>query len=119
MSDAPTSSNEEDVMVNTISSKTVRGNVFAVLDFDDPEEELAKAAIITRIERAFARGLEPSAAAPALGWVPGVFDALFHGVWQDTTLDQLLRTLRALGTSVSITLSDANGEGTHLRVMTA
>lgn len=91
-------------MVNTISSKTVRGNVFAVLDFDDPEEELAKAAIITRIERALHTR---------------VFDALFHGVWQDTTLDQLLRTLRALGTSVSITLSDANGEGTHLRVMTA
>jgi len=72
MSDAPTSSNEEDVMVNTISSKTVRGNVFAALDFDGPEAELAKAAIITRIERALharfwsrPRRLRRSAGGPA------------------------------------------------------
>jgi len=107
-------------VTDTTASITVRGNVFAALGFDDPEEELAKAEIITRIEYALhARGVEPVAAAVGLGWEPAAFNALFHGAWQDATLDRLLQTLRALGTSVSITLSEANDENGRLRVVTA
>jgi predicted XRE-type DNA-binding protein len=82
------------------------GNVFADLEFDDPEEELAKARLTaligTIIER---RGLSEADAASVLQMEQPELLALLEGAFGDVSTERLFRLLTALDHNVEITVT--------------
>ena len=95
------------------------GNVFADLDFDEPEEELARAELAHRIATIIEdRGLTQAEAAAILGINQPKVSALVRGRLEGFSLERLARYLIALGHDVEIVIRPARDEG-HLRVRAA
>ena len=83
------------------------GNVFADLGFPHPEEELARARLVSRIRDIIEkRRLTQSAAARTMGIDQPKVSALLSGRYANFSSDRLLRLLTALGQDVDIVLRD-------------
>ncbi len=83
------------------------GNVFADLGFAQPEEELAKAKLASRIRQIIeARRLTQTAAAKQMGIDQPKVSALLNGRLANFSSDRLMRLLTALGQDVDIILRD-------------
>ena len=94
------------------------GNVFADLDFDEPEEELARAALAHRIAAIIEeRGLTQDEAAMIMGINQPKVSALVRGHLEGFSLERLARYLIALGQDVEIVVRPAR-EAAHLQVRT-
>jgi predicted XRE-type DNA-binding protein len=92
------------------------GNVFADLDFAEPEEELARAALAHRIATIIEdRGLTQAEAAAIMGVNQPKVSELVRGHLEGFSLERLARYLIALGQDVEIVVRPARDEG-HLRV---
>jgi len=96
------------------------GNVFADLGLEEPEEELARAQIVSRIADIIEdRGLTRRQAARLMGIDQPKVSALLGGHFDEFSLERLFRLLMALDTDVTITVGP-KGEGRgRLRVVTA
>lgn len=96
------------------------GNVFADLGFAEPEEELAKAKLASRIRRIVKkRRLTRVAAAAPMGIDQPKVSALLNGRLANFSSDRLMRLLTALGQDVDIVLRDTprNRERGKVRVL--
>lgn len=83
------------------------GNVFADLSFAEPEEELAKAKLASRIRQIIKdRRLTQVAAASLMGIDQPKVSALLNGRLANFSSDRLMRLLTALGQDVDIVLRD-------------
>ncbi len=79
------------------------GNVFADLGLPHPEECLAKAELISRIEDIMqAEGLTQEQAAARMGFPRTALCKLLKGDTRGFSLDRLIRRLKALGQDVEI-----------------
>ena len=75
-----------------------RGNVFADLGFDNPEEERLKAQLVREIRDVLkSRRLTQTKAAELLGLKQSDVSAIVHGQTQKFSIDRLLRCIRSLG----------------------
>jgi predicted XRE-type DNA-binding protein len=98
------------------------GNVFADLGFAEPEEELARAQLASRIQQIIKRRrLTQVAAAKLMGIDQPKVSALLNGRVSNFSSARLMRLLTALGQDVEIVLkakprTRARG---HLRVIEA
>jgi len=83
------------------------GNVFADLGFAEPEEELARAKLASRIRQIVKqRRLTQSAAAAIMGIDQPKVSALLNGRLANFSSERLMRLLTALGQDVDIVLRD-------------
>jgi predicted XRE-type DNA-binding protein len=83
------------------------GNVFADLGFADPEEELARAKLASRIRQIIeGRHLTQTAAATLMGLDQPKVSALLNGRLASFSSDRLMRLLTRLGQDVDIVLRD-------------
>ena len=83
------------------------GNIFADMGFANPEEELAKAKLMTRIQQIVkARRLTQKAAASVMGIDQPKVSALLNGRLVNFSSERLMRLLTALGQDVDIVLRD-------------
>lgn len=83
------------------------GNVFADLDFAQPQEELAKAKLASRIRQIIKdRRLTQAAAASLMGVDQPKVSALLNGRIANFSSDRLMRLLTALGQDIDIVLRD-------------
>jgi predicted XRE-type DNA-binding protein len=83
------------------------GNVFADLGFAEPEEELAKAKLASRIRQIIKeRRLTQIAAGSLMGVDQPKVSALLNGRMANFSSDRLMRLLTALGQDVDIVLRD-------------
>ena len=81
------------------------GNVFADLGFAEPEEELAKAKLASRIREIIkTRRFTQIAAAALMGIDQPKVSALLNGRLANFSSDRLMRLLTALGQDVDIVL---------------
>jgi predicted XRE-type DNA-binding protein len=81
------------------------GNVFADLGFAEPEEELAKAKLASRIRQIIKdRRLTQAAAATLMGVDQPKVSALLNGRLANFSSERLMRLLTALGQDVDIVL---------------
>jgi predicted XRE-type DNA-binding protein len=81
------------------------GNVFADLGFAEPEEELTKAQLASRIRQVLKeRRLTQRAAAALIGVDQPKVSALLNGRLANFSSDRLMRLLTALGQDVEITI---------------
>lgn len=96
------------------------GNVFADLGFAEPEEELAKAKLASRIRQIVKkRRLTQVGAAALIGIDQPKVSALLNGRLANFSSDRLMRLLTALGQDVDIVLRDTprNRERGKVRVL--
>lgn len=81
------------------------GNVFADLGFDEPEEELTKAQLVSHISEVIKRRrLTQAAAAELMDLDQPKVSALLNGRPANFSSDRLMRLLTALGQDVEITV---------------
>lgn len=96
------SQNKED-MTATIGS----GNVFADLGLPNPELELLKSKLVSKIGDVIeTRGLTQAAAGDLIGLPQPKVSDLLKGRFESYTVDRLYRYLTRLGVSVSVALED-------------
>jgi predicted XRE-type DNA-binding protein len=96
------------------------GNVFADLDFPDPEEALAKAYLAAEISTTIAeQGLSQTKAAEVLGIGQPKVSAIVRGQLRGFSLERLIRCLRALRRDVDIVISSSRSPSTtgHVKVV--
>src|SRR4051794_28224304 len=95
------------------------GNVFADLGLKDPEELLAKAELVHRINQIIAeRKLTQVRAAKLLGIDQPKVSALLRGKLDGFSIDRLFRFLNALGRDVEISVRPArDAEDAETRVV--
>ncbi|MFZ4083903.1 MAG: helix-turn-helix domain-containing protein, partial [Pirellula sp.] len=75
--------------------------MYADLGYADPEEMLAKAALVQQIQETMvARGLSQIAAAKIVGMDQPSLSKLLRGIIRNVTLDRLSLILRRLGRDV-------------------
>jgi len=85
--------------------KTSSGNVFADLGFAEPEEELARAQLASRIQQIIkSRRLTQVAAASLMGIDQPKVSALLNGRLANFSSTRLMRLLTALGQDVEIVI---------------
>jgi predicted XRE-type DNA-binding protein len=105
-----------------IEVKPSSGNVFADLGFAEPEEELARAQLASRIQQIIKRRrLTQVNAARLMGIDQPKVSALLNGRVSNFSSARLMRLLTALGQDVEIVLKAkprSGGRG-HLRVIEA
>lgn len=79
------------------------GNVFADLGFDNPEEMLAKARLVSEMQKAIKKKkLTQTEAAEILGLTQPKLSILLKGQFKGYSTDRLIRFLRVLGQDVDI-----------------
>jgi predicted XRE-type DNA-binding protein len=80
------------------------GNVFADLEFANPDEEAVKARIVRRIQKVIdQRGLTQKQAGDIIGLPQSKVSTLLRGKWDDSdyTVDRLIRHLNKLGVTAN------------------
>ena len=98
-----TNSDSEDSLVTPSS-----GNVFADLDFDNPEEMLLKAELVRQISLAIKeKGWNQYQAAEVLGIDQPKVSALVRGRFNGYSIERLLKYLNALGRDVEIVVKSS------------
>ena len=106
-------------MSEDITYKLGSGNVFADLGFQEPEEELAKAQLVSRISAMIEeRGLTQAQTTELLGVDQPKVSALLRGNFTGFSLERLFRLLIALDSDVSIVVKPKQQEHGHLNVVT-
>ncbi len=86
-------------------------NVYADLGFENPEDMLIKAELVSRIGRIIEeRGLTQEQAAALMGLDQPKVSALLHGRFQGYSLDRIFRLLVALDEDVSIVVEPKSNE---------
>lgn len=81
-------------------------NVFADLGFDNPEEMLAKARLVSEMQKAIKKKkLTQTEAAEILGLTQPKLSILLKGQFKGYSTDRLIRFLRILGKDVDIYVS--------------
>lgn len=94
----------EDVFVSS-------GNVFADLEFDNPEEELLKAELARRIATVIQeRGLTQAQAAKAMGINQPKVSDIFRGRTAGYSVERMMRFLVLLGCNVRIAIEGPGDE---------
>jgi predicted XRE-type DNA-binding protein len=96
------------------------GNVFADLGFAEPEEELARAKLASRIRQIVKkRRLTQAVAAALMGIDQPKVSALLNGHLANFSSERLMRLLTALGQDVDIVLRDKprSRQRGHVRVV--
>lgn len=79
------------------------GNVFADLGFDNPEEMLAKAQLVSEMQKAIKKKkLTQTEAAEILGLTQPKLSILLKGQFKGYSTDRLIRFLRILGQDIDI-----------------
>src|SRR5690349_19203097 len=79
------------------------GNVFADLGFDNPEEMLAKARLVSKMQKEIQKkNLTQIEAAKILGLTQPKLSLLLKGQFKGYSTDRLIRFLRILGQDVDI-----------------
>ena len=79
------------------------GNVFADLGFDNPEEMLAKAHLVSEMQKVIKKKkLTQTEAAKMLGLTQPKLSILLRGQFKGYSTDRLIRFLRILGQDVDI-----------------
>lgn len=79
------------------------GNVFADLDFDNSEEMLAKARLVSEMQKAIKeKKFTQTEAAEILGLTQPKLSILLKGQFQGYSTDRLIRFLRILGKDIDI-----------------
>jgi len=82
------------------------GNVFADLGIDNPEEQLAKADIVSTIASVIEkRELTQAEAGRIMGLPQPKVSALVRGKFEEFSIDRLYRLLNRLGVNVAVVLS--------------
>lgn len=88
-----------------------KGNVFADLGFDDPEEEQLKAQLVREIrDMLSARGLTQAKAAELLALKQPDVSALINGRTMKFSLERLLRCIRRLDGEVTLVVKHRSEE---------
>lgn len=106
------------MMSDDITYTVGSGNVFEDLDFENPEEERAKADIVIKIAATIAeRGLTQVEAATILGIDQPKVSKLLNGRYAGFSLDRLLRLLLALDNDVSIVIEPKHAGRGRLSVV--
>ena len=80
------------------------GNVFADLEFANPDEETVKARIVREIQKVIdQRGLTQKQAGDVIGLPQSKVSTLLRGKWDDSdyTVDRLTRHLNKLGVTAN------------------
>ena len=96
------------------------GNVFKDLDFDDPEEELAKVKLASIINDIIEeRGLTQKAAGEILGVNQTKISALKNGRLKDFSIERLFSFLEALDQYIEITITDKSKVETEQSIRVA
>ena len=94
------------------------GNVFADIGLPEPEEELAKAQLASRIGQIIRRErLTQLAASSRMGIDQPKVSAILNGRLTNFSSDRLMRLLTALGQNVEIRVSSAPRQQGHIRVI--
>ncbi len=79
------------------------GNVFADLGFDNPEKMLAKAQLVSEMQKAIKKKkLTQTEAAEILGLTQPKLSILLKGQFKGYSTDRLIRFLRILGQDIDI-----------------
>jgi predicted XRE-type DNA-binding protein len=103
-------------MTNTRSS----GNVFADLGFENPEEELAKAKLVSALSDVIEQtGLTQARVAALLGIDQPTVSKLLRGRTEGFTSDRLMRLLNLLGQDVDISVRPKRAQEGHINVSLA
>jgi predicted XRE-type DNA-binding protein len=103
-------------MTNTRSS----GNVFADLGFENPEEELAKAKLVSALSDVIEQtGLTQARVAALLGIDQPTVSKLLRGRAEGFTSDRLMRLLNLLGQDVDISVRPKRSQEGHINVSLA
>ena len=90
------------------------GNVFADLDFDNPQEELAKADLVISIGKIIrARRLTQKQVAEEIGIDQPQISRLLRGHTEGYSTGRLLRILNLLGQDVEIRVRPKRGSMVH------
>lgn len=94
------------------------GNIFADLGVDEPDEQLTKAQLVSRIADAIAaRGVTQARAAEILGVPQPKVSALLRGDFTGFSLERLFRLLIALDNDIAIIVEPKHREHGHVRVV--
>jgi predicted XRE-type DNA-binding protein len=84
------------------------GNVYADLGYRDPEQMVAKAALVRQIRTSIdGLGLSQSAAARLIGIDQPTLSKLLRGAFRNITIDRLSSMLRHLGRNLTIIVEPA------------
>lgn len=95
-------------------------NVFADLDFEEPDEELAKAKLVLALGRVIReRGLTQVAAGALMGISQPKVSALLRGHSEGFSIERLLRLLTALDRDVDIVVKPAEHSPARVNVLVA
>jgi predicted XRE-type DNA-binding protein len=82
-------------------------NIFADLEFPDPETHLLKAELVTKIRRIINdRSLKQTEAAAQMGLSQPDVSRLLRGQFRDISVDRLMRMLNRLGCDVDIVIHE-------------
>jgi predicted XRE-type DNA-binding protein len=94
------------------------GNVFADLRFDHPEEMLAKARLVSEMQKAIKKKkLTQTEAAEILGLTQPKLSILLKGQFKGYSTDRLIRFIRILGQDVDIYVTPkSRNRQAHLHV---
>jgi predicted XRE-type DNA-binding protein len=93
------------------------GNIFADIGLAEPEEELARAQLASRIRHVIAeRRLTQVTAARLMGIGQPKVSAILNGKLANFSSERLMRLLTTLGQDVEITVRPAAHERGHVRV---
>jgi predicted XRE-type DNA-binding protein len=81
------------------------GNVFDDLGFEDAQEHLAKAELVSELQHIIDReGWTQARAAKAMGMAQPDVSRLLRGQFSNYSIDRIMRCLRAVGCKVEITV---------------
>ena len=96
------------------------GNVFEDLGFANPEEELAKAKLVSALAEVIReRGLAQTKVASLLGVDQPTVSKFLRGRSSGFTSDRLMRLLNLLGQDVDISVRPKRAEEAHINVSVA
>jgi predicted XRE-type DNA-binding protein len=97
---------------NTVTSGS--GNVYADLGYENPEEMLLKAHLVTLLSKAIkAKGLNQYQAAELLGIDQPKISALVRGQFRGYSLERLFKFLNALDLDVEVNVKSKPEEREH------
>ncbi len=101
-------------MKKTIKYKKSSGNVFADLRIPNPEDALAKAEVVRRIEKIIKRKkLTQVKVAKILKIGQSKVSQLLRGYFQNFSLERLFRFLNDLGQNVNISITPSRSRSGH------
>ena len=97
--------------IDSMKVERSSGNVFADLALPDSDAHLAKADLVTRIDKIIRkRGLKQIEAAKLLGLSQSDVSRLLRGNFREYSMERLMRLLTVLGCDVNIVVRKSHSE---------